>query len=336
MLLPDLIIQILNQHDFCYIIPALLPPALLAPKINAIRINKDFHPKDVSKVIIPEKLKTEIKESKQIKKEIFKDATLEFTELMLKSFPPYVLDNFYRNIKDIKIMDSYKQSIMGPLGVYNCEKNRIKIFDYSALFHELFHMASSYYDKDEDIVYCGFSISINNEVIGNGINEGYTELLTQRYLGNKHNLKKTYFFEVKVATLLEKIVGTEQMEEYYLMASRTNLIEDLKMYTDEKKVINFLVKLDYINSNPFISLPNEIIRKKVVDIHIFLLETYYSKLKLDIEENRITVKNALNRFDDYYYSIGDFVNVNGFSYKLELSDLYENLFNGLKEKRRIK
>ena len=233
-------------------------------------------------------------------------------------------------------MDSYKQSIMGPLGVYNCEKNRIKIFDYSALFHELFHMASSYYDKDEDIVYCGFSISINNEVIGNGINEGYTELLTQRYLGNKHNLKKTYFFEVKVATLLEKIVGTEQMEEYYLMASRTNLIEDLKMYTDEKKVINFLVKLDYINSNPFISLPNEIIRKKVVDIHIFLLETYYSKLKLDIEENRITVKNALNRFDDYYYSIGDFVNVNGFSYKLELSDLYENLFNGLKEKRRIK
>ena len=81
--------------------------------------------------------------------------------------------------------------------------------------------------EKNNIEYCGFQIrllDINGE-IGRGLNEGYTELLSERYF----NVSATYWFERVFAIQLEKIVGEDFLKENYfnhnLQAIRDKLAE---------------------------------------------------------------------------------------------------------------
>ena len=70
------------------------------------------------------------------------------------------------------------------IGIYNARNNKISFVNgvnSNTIFHELFHMASSYLDKENKILYGGFYQSSKGLNIGRGLDEGYTELLANRY-----------------------------------------------------------------------------------------------------------------------------------------------------------
>ena len=182
-------------------------------------------PKDISKVSMPPELKQKYNsvDIERIKSQKIKEIIVEFSNEMAKSFPPEALTNFYNNINNLNIKNNVGIFfIISAMGTYYCKKNELGCTKLSALYHELFHMASSFYDKERDIEFSGFkqlAHGLKGQAIGHGITEGYTELLTQRYFGKKHDLPKAYKFEVGIVEKLEQIVGSDEMKKLYLGAN---------------------------------------------------------------------------------------------------------------------
>ena len=111
-----------------------------------------------------------------------------FKNKLEENFNKDDLKNLYRNIDEILIS---KSKLSGRLsghssGGYSASLNIVELSHKEALYHELMHMASSYYVNfyDEYEVHCGFCIR-NDLGLNEGValNEGYTELMVNRYFG---------------------------------------------------------------------------------------------------------------------------------------------------------
>ena len=164
-----------------------------------------------------------------------------FISVIMYNVDSQDLDNFYCNIKKIKIKK--KRFCGNPLskvmtvGTYDVRKNEIKLYDgcETDLYHELMHMASSRYEDGNR--YEGFATNCyenaNSEYIGYGLNEGYTELLTRRYFDIKDDesdVSDGYDYLVYLARLIEIIVGEEKMQHFYFKADLPGLISELSKY----------------------------------------------------------------------------------------------------------
>ena len=171
-----------------------------------------------------------------------------FTDVILSKFYYVNLTNFYNNLNEIRI-DLYdsrtrnKYFHRGIFGYYDVKKNAIKLDeDYVSviIFHELFHMASSVYLNGN--YYSGFRQYSSDDYtsIGKGLNEGYTQLLTERYFGHNDDFSKVYEYETFIAGKLEEIVGKFKMQELYLSANLYGLIKELNKYVSYEEIINFI------------------------------------------------------------------------------------------------
>lgn len=112
-------------------------------------------------------------------------------------------------------------------------------------------------------------ISENDFKIGEGINQGYTSLLTERYFGNGENISNFHQYEKSVAEKLEIIIGQEKMENLYFTANLYGLIGELAKYEREEEILNFIQKVDfineYLNSKKLISaFKKEIIERRLL------------------------------------------------------------------------
>ena len=116
------------------------------------------------------------------------------------------------------------------------------------IFHELFHAASSYIDQTNETVYTGFEIIHNGEILAEGLNEGYTQYLTEKYFGDR-DIFITYQFERRVAEILENIIGEKRMRWCYFNASLSSLINDLEKYSPYEDIMVFIKDLDYVSNN---------------------------------------------------------------------------------------
>ena len=136
----------------------------------------------------------------KIKKKPFFDKIINFHDVLSNNFKENDLNNFYNNINNLKIYEKSFKLInfvlgKGREGLYEPVKNKLCISkeckDDTTLYHELFHMSSSFV-KDK-LICSGFAqmnSKSNNKTIGVGINEGYTELLTSRYFNNEKFISK--------------------------------------------------------------------------------------------------------------------------------------------------
>jgi len=195
---------------------------------------------------------------------------IDFSQTIIKEFSKENLNLFFHNIKDIKIYKAglitlYYRFIHGSIAsmVYDVEKNRIvflpvcskmeKLHTKHTLNHEFFHMSSAYKDEKNNKMYSGFSIREYNSVeiilIGSGLNEGYTELMTQRYFKKSADTFLTYQILAIFAEYLEEIVGKEKMETLYLNANLNGLIKILLKYDNIENLIDFINSLDCIKNN---------------------------------------------------------------------------------------
>ena len=169
------------------------------------------------------------------------------------------LSAFHANMKDLRIYsskDSFLLKLLDALagtrtgGAYLSKKNKIHIDDQpfgrsqlkrNILTHELLHMAST--RKDKDFIYSGFHISGKKLSIGEGINEGYTELLNGRYFGNPRS-SDSYFDLQMLSSGIETIVGQENMEKMYFSNNLNGLIEALGRYISKDEAIGLIAKMD--------------------------------------------------------------------------------------------
>lgn len=157
------------------------------------------------------------------------------------------LNIFYHNLKTLKVsksnfVDIILNKLCNRVGWYSVANNKINYNENNdsmhIIFHEILHMASGIKDKVNDISFCGFSQKTRDKVIGNGLNEGYTELLTQRFFDDK---SETYLIETAVARMCQEIIGQEKMTQLYFKADLKGLIDEFCKYTERKDVLDFLI-----------------------------------------------------------------------------------------------
>lgn len=188
--------------------------------------------------------------------EIIDKYIVHFFIKTLENEMPYIeFDNFYNNIKTLTIVTDDKNKRdknKTYTESYYLQNINLICLNYDALedaiYHELLHMASSI--KHENMFYSGF-YQINTDSlfnIGDGLNEGYTQLLTERYFESycsKDELNSYYLLKV-LAQKIENIIGQEEMEKLYFKADLKKLINELSKYTNKSKIIQMLLNMDLL------------------------------------------------------------------------------------------
>lgn len=220
----DLLPNILATLSGIYAISSILDDLIEAPKdLKIIKANKEKHliAYDLIDQFSPIKnqYNIETNDINQILNNIsypqeLKDIIIKFKEYIDKENLIICLQrlngvqiNYINILHDIK---KYLHNFVSSEGSYIPKDNTIniyKIFDKkSVLAHEFLHMAST-----EDNQNSGFCTCLEDIWIGNGLDEGYTELLNKRIFKNK---KISYSYNVEIIELLELFFDNPKDMEY--------------------------------------------------------------------------------------------------------------------------
>lgn len=246
----------------------------------------------------------------KIEKVVIKDKKIKEFEKKLLNIKYFNYSFFYHNVRTLKIdrhesLSKYKVFIAN----YNPIKNVINITDEKSFPHELNHMSSSYYDGDD---YSGLS----QNGLGIGINEGYTELLTERYYFHGDS----YPVERKIANNLEKITEKDKMEECYYTANLYDFVEELKQYDSEENVLNFLncvdIISDLVDNYVLCRLYYHMLIKCMKKANLYLLKWYAIKQKRLLENNLISDKQCYSNIIKYSKRLIELRNMESIRYKI--------------------
>ena len=203
-----------------------------------------------------------------------------FYTTLLEKIPYVNIELLNNNIKTLTITEVKKFINKFIIGYYRTTTNSIKILKSSRksfLFHEILHMSSSYYDKQNNIIYSGLSQTKDSKNIGIGLNEGYTEIICSR-LFNTDN--KVYYLEKNICKMLEKLVDSKTLERCYFNADLLSIIVELSKYDIRENIILMIQKIDYINElnrNKDNILNIELINETLNDIYSTIINCYIRK-----------------------------------------------------------
>ena len=235
----------------------------------------------------------------------YKRTVQNFLNVLKKELSKENFDVVMKNIGNVKMKYEKNQSDSSGLGHYD-HTGIIVIHDKKddiTLYHELFHASSSYHNESVEEVFSGFHSQQPNlkRNIGLGLNEGYTELLTERYFGKYED--SGYKNEMHYAKLLEHIVGSSIMQTLYFNHDVNSLIVELTKYNSLKNALKFLDDLDTfiildeltkdkmksINDIPFVEYTkwfeerNNHIKLIYFFFFFFFIESYLNKIHDDID-----------------------------------------------------
>lgn len=175
----------------------------------------------------------------------YREAVVLFVKRMKDVKSRFYFKNLEKNIEILRIKN--KLFLVNSIGNYNCIDNVISMVlkhCFSSIYHELMHMAS-FYLTDDGIYMIGFRQFRPFLLdIGGGLNEGYTELLTERYFFDQ-GVDYTYKCLVNFAKDIESIVGKDKMEELYFNSDLYNLKEDIIKDCSEEEFMQFLNDSDW-------------------------------------------------------------------------------------------
>ena len=272
------------------------------------------------------------KEPNSIEKKIDDDFAF-FIKTITKEIPRENLNLFFNNYKTLKIYKSgivrLHYSLLSRKNVgalYDTIKNIIIVFPIiskhnfqsvkTTMYHEFFHMASTYYNKKNKRIFCGFSIAEYNSFggasIGRGLNEGYTQIMAERYFNKdniQQNLSLNYLICTETLLFLEKIIGRQKMEGLYLNADFSGLIKELSQYESLENIFQFINSLDYIlkqeRTKKSINL-QKVLKEEVEKIGKFLIKCYINKEKKSFNNGKflINVQNFYNMLYNRFNLLG--------------------------------
>ena len=160
------------------------------------------------------------------------------------------------NLKTLKIIVQNRRKYPNyekDFAYYDTSENKLVFDGYPNLFflyHELFHIASTYFSEDQTLLFSGFSFFDYNSTemvrFGRGINEGFTQKLANEYLPNT-KYKYFYIDEQEIVYKLEEIVGLKKLKTLYFNADLLGLINELKKYEKKDIIIEFIKDVDYVH-----------------------------------------------------------------------------------------
>lgn len=275
-------------------------------------LKKDFKPKNINNVtfhdeVVPKIFDIDLKIPKK-----FLNYLLDFIDVLMNNFSKDDLYILYNNLNNLKIKEKNLEFLISMIykasALYYIENNCIIVSNnyYLTIFHELFHMASSFYENG--ICYSGFmqSSKINKLNIGYGMSEGYTQLLTERYFYNR-TFKKAYSLEVHLMDKLEKIVGKDKLEKLYLKADLKGLICELNNYATEEDISKFIIGMDFVNeySNHTILVKDEanMMKETLKNIYEFLIKAYIFKLEECLKNSEIDLYSYIKYLSNYIITL---------------------------------
>ena len=299
-------------------------------------LKKRYKPRNVSSVVLPPELKlkyNQVNEDKINELGIeYKEYILDFIKTMLEKFPKEYLTIFINNINEMQLKSKDTTFLnlfmsISTSGKYDVLKNEIILNeDLSSdvtLYHELFHLASSYYNGKT--MYSGFNLKNQFEYsLCRGLNEGYTVLLTSRYFKEDNISSKTYQYLSVIAEQLEEIVDKEKMEKLYLTANLRGLIDELKNYSNEENIMKFFSNTDFIINNVrypynYSRIMEKLIIKALNEINKFLITGYAKKITKD---NNITEQELIKVLNNYQSYLIQTISKNlNISLKLDNNDI---------------
>jgi len=171
-----------------------------------------------------------------------------FVSTMKEKLPESALMAMYHNIKTLKI--GYSPYLIINIvtgGFYRCLDNIIKLNPIYVnpkqkrgnyiITHELLHMSSHISDGKNK------AIGFHWNKIGRNLNEGYTEILNNRLFGHPI-VKGRYNLYAKYASVIEDIIGKDNMTNLYFNANLKGLFDKLSSYSSSQKTSTFLKDLD--------------------------------------------------------------------------------------------
>ena len=307
--------------------------------IDDIYLRKEARVEDIKEVAMPPELISYYRgiNYRYIMTYEFGEEIVKFVDVMNNNFSAANLIMLYNNVNELKIKkihfneqkEHLKNIIFGrgktdqTAASYNEYLNRISISENDALVylpHELFHMSSSFYDEENCIYYSGFSQSARNDIktIGDGFNEGYTELMVSKYFGKKNlsNSSVCYQYLFEMANNIETIVGKDKMEHFYLTANLKGLVDELTKYVSHEDVMKFIAATDYLfktlNDGKKKQNEKDTILEQLRFVNIFIIVCATRKAAKLLLENKITaaelgvtVSNNIGVLNDYFIIRGE-------------------------------
>lgn len=220
----------------------------------------------------------------------------EFKDVLENNFNKEYLQNYYLNMKQIKInnrtlFDLITKSMKNTDGVYMPSKNQIVLRNDSSIYHELFHLASTNPEG-----YVGFF----QKGMGKALNEGYTEFLTKRYFPEHGS--SSYSSQVTIAEQVERLIEKDKMEKMYLTSDVKGLIDELNKYAPKEVVQELInltdhilnVLLEYMDysfekKDDFHKMKQDMRRIKQEEKRVeeILLTMFENKMIIDAKENNL-------------------------------------------------
>lgn len=314
----------MNYLDFFYttspIIMIYIGNKVIKNGIQNYNLCKEFQSKNMPIQITPKGMGQIAKfdRSKALKLK-FGSNVITFVETITQNIPHADFTYLYHNLENLEIVQK-KLNMYSSDGVeeaYIVRRNKIVIYyDYDdnddicfeTFYHELFHVASTFCDKEKNQMLSGFSQGIIGETnqIGTGINEGYTQLLAERYFGQGNEIHP---LEASIAKRLEQIIGKFNMESMYFKANLSGFVCELKKFETEETIMNFISKVDFLNHHLYDekvnTLKNGMISNSLSDVSKFLLRCYVKKLKMDLNDGTLIDQDEFyERLMIYMKSLG--------------------------------
>ena len=274
-------------------------------KFKSFKLNKEKRGKFIIYEVPSKELESDNDDlDKLISEKELSDILSEFKTTLESRFSKEELITFYNNIKTLRIEETDLAEInkdsknkVDTLAVYKIADNIISLPDKNnanTMYHELFHMSNSLI-KDT-VVFSGFFQYdfANLTGVGEGINEGYTQILAERYFDKSS--KGNYDYFIYIMLKLEKIVGKDKMESLYMKSDLNGLIEELKNYSHPADIKDFIIYLDYLIKNIY---KKELTKEQIKEL---------SKMALYV--NKYIIITYLNSID--YYGINNEEEYNDF------------------------
>ena len=274
--------------------------------INNLKINKikfEYLLKNIKPV-------EHIEDKQEITVDIDELTMDEEYKLYIKEFVKKTSANFNFNNPNEKLetltikLKTVLQTLLFPTSEaeYNSLNNKIyvgKNIDDS-IYHELFHVFTTY-KKNILSTVSGFNYTNIHTDIARSLNEGYTDLLANRYFDSV----VSYMIEANIARKTEIILSEKNMQNLYASNNLYAIIKSLSKFSSEEEAIAFISSTDKLsiyrnNIKRSIQIMN-ILSNYLVDVYLNVLVEFYSRGKFDKEDINIFFSIFKEEFTNYAF-----------------------------------
>lgn len=293
--------------------------------------------------VSPEVRYKECEINKYLKHHSYNNVILKFKSILDNELSHCNNNGFYKNIKRLYIKE-YKieeeaieefEKKPDSTANYDALENEISIFRFNTpkidnynedllkediSTHELLHMSTTY--KKGIIALCGFHQAVGGKHhIGVGLNEGYTELLNERYFSNAYPTV-SYINQKHIALGIEEIVGQEKMEKLYFDANLAGLVDELCQYISKEETLSLLREIDECHLNE--KRNSAEYYKKTIELRQKIAKIQNVKNNKLLAEGKISQEEyEYNELKSNFYAKGYILNKNPDNYSFRYNDNYK-------------